>query len=126
MPYVFRFLVNNVLEFSAPLETVRCSATTNGRRCGRIVCIGLPFCWQHLELRKHLKIMPSPINKMGLFAFNRSLQNDAIIFRRGEEICLYQGLLLTRDTLNEWYGEYTAPYAMVYNSDPEAVTDGAE
>jgi hypothetical protein len=63
---------------------------------------------------KHLKIAKSTIPNAGkgLFAANKNVPNDAIIFRKGQTIIDYRGEKIDEDELNERYGSYTAPYAV--------------
>ena len=56
------FFVNNKIAFECPINSVRCIAhNSNGARCKRRVCIGSPYCFGHLPMYLHLKIMTSTI-----------------------------------------------------------------
>ena len=111
----FKFFVNNEIAFECPINSVRCSAhNSNGARCKRRVCIGSPYCFGHLPMYLHLKIMPStiPHGGKGLFAFDKTKENNEIVFKKGTVICEYGGEFITYDELDDRYGDYTGPYAM--------------
>lgn len=88
MPYKFRFFVKDNLLFSSKLKCERCTGKKkNGDQCLKSVCIGLPYCYQHLKLMK-LRIGTSKIRNAGkgLFAYlpskkkqsNRKTQRNRI------------------------------------------------
>eukprot|EP01041_Mallomonas_annulata_P017839 gene17839-36492_t len=111
----FNFFVNNEIAFECPINSVRCSAhNSNGARCKRRVCIGSPYCFGHLPMYLHLKIMTStiPHGGKGLFAFDKTKENNEIVFKKGTVICEYGGEFITYDELDDRYGDYTGPYAM--------------
>ena len=122
MPYRFTFLIQNELEFSQELVCNRCEGLTKGgNRCNRRVCIGVPYCFQHLQSVLHLKIKPSNIPNAGkgLFALDKRLGTNAVVFRHNprnqylsDEICNYSGEITSLDTLETRYGDPTAPYAI--------------
>ena len=121
MPYVFTFYDNadpaNPHTFQINLECKRCvhlNPATNAL-CKRTVCIGLDLCFQHLELDKHLKVKPSTINGAGkgLFAFDKKLNANAILFKKNQIICRYEGEFIDEDELVERYGDKTSPYGMI-------------
>jgi len=125
MPYKFKFLINNILHFSCNLQCVRCTAqTTNGRRCKLTTCIGTPYCWNHLLSLKKLRVKPStnPRAGRGLFAQSRHLGEDDIVFRNGDVIIEYDGEIVNDNTLDDRYGDYTAPYALKQG---DHIEDGA-
>jgi len=115
MVYRFRFFVHNDIYFMGQLECARCIAISkNGNECRRKVCIGMPYCWQHLLSVKHLKIKPSTEEDAGkgLFAINPQQRQNAIVFQTNAEICNYYGEFIDLDTLENRYGDYTAPYTI--------------
>ena len=62
----FKFFINNEVAFECPINSARCIAhNANGTRCKRRVCIGTPYCFSHLPIYLHLKIMPSTIPQAG-------------------------------------------------------------
>ena len=129
MPYYFKFYIHDNLHFIASLHCHRCiGIARNGSRCRRKVCIGLPFCFQHLESTLHLKIKPStiPNSGKGLYAINKRMRPNAVIFYADAEICRYYGEIVNSNTLNRRYTrEYTAPYGVTINSSSDRYEDGA-
>lgn len=114
MPYKFIFNIDHDIYFEAMLESERCVAhNLNGQRCSRNVCIGINLCWSHLLKYKHLKIKTSTIPNAGkgLFAEDKSLAPDAVVFSEGDLIADYIGERIDRDTLIQRYAKHTAPYA---------------
>jgi len=108
--YVF-----NMGTFEGRLKCNLCAhnfANDNDRKCKAKVCIGVPYCWQHLRIRHHLRIKASEYGK-GLFAEHPKREHDhEICFNKNDIICPYIGESLTRAQLNGRYGEETAPYAV--------------
>jgi len=131
MPYVFSLTnYNPYHHFEINLKTERCFYTNpqTRNRCNRNVCIGLDLCWQHLEKVQHLKIKPSEIEYAGkgLYAYNKTLQPNAIVFNKGDFICRYYGEILTKRQLDERYpGDITAPYVATIN-DNKFIDDAGE
>lgn len=116
MPYVFNYRGDSGTKFSCDLICERCAGKLKtGTRCTRTVCIGLPFCWQHLMTCKDdmhgLKIKKSPIAGKGLFAWSKEGRRD-IVYKPGETITLYEGERLTQAQLTKRFGDDTAPYAI--------------
>ena len=116
-----------------PLQCIRCIAIkTKGGRCGRRVCVGLPFCPVHMRRELSLSVKPSTIDGIpvgkGVFADRPGLV-DNIVFPRGWIIVEYTGERLTNTQLNQRYiGETTAPYAYSntsHNSQQTLSVDGA-
>jgi hypothetical protein len=121
MPYAFQFRQDGVLVFTGRLQCSQCTATNATaphNRCRRHVCIGLPYCPTHLTTLLHLKIAPStiPNSGKGLFAFDRTVGPNTVIFRPGDTICEYHGELITRAQADNRYGPFTAPYAVSITS----------
>lgn len=113
MPYKFTFDdPDGATRFACYLECAQCTATLDaGRRCLRKVCLGLPFCWQHLRSRKHLIIKDSPLQGKGLFAWAPG-NDDSIVFRKGDPIISYDGEQTSEVQKHQRYGHATAPYAL--------------
>ena len=117
MPYKFKFKINDMIYFESNLTCLRCIGhNKNGRECSRKVCIGVPYCFQHLQSVKHLKIKVStiPAYGKGLFVWDNQKGNDEIIFKKGDIIINYVGEHINFNTLENRYGEYTGPYVMYF------------
>ena len=118
MPYYFKFYDNERdprPSFTCALDSERCiGQNKNGQRCSRKCIIGTPYCWTHLLSKHHLRILPSTIANAGkgLFVVDKKQPEGAVIFRTGETVCPYGGDLIDKDTINERYGENTAPYGI--------------
>lgn len=116
MPYQFQYYPT---EFQCNLKKERCVGhTKTGNRCKRNVCIGLDYCFSHLQIDKHLKIKASTIPNAGkgLFALNKQLPENAIVFRKGNLIIDYNGDNINSNQLHNRYGDDTAPYAVQVNN----------
>lgn len=112
MVYTFKFYVNNQLYFASRMKKQECIAKTKkGTQCRHIVNIGQPFCYQHITSSMNLKIKPStlPNGGKGLFAWS---PQTPFVFDKDDIICEYDGEFISRSTLDNRYGEYTAPYAI--------------
>jgi len=121
MPYQFTFEdEENDHEFSCKFNSKRCEyiKPANGQRCKNKVVFGLPLCHCHLLSQRHLKIAASTIKNAGkgLFALNKALPEDAIIFKKGQKIIEYIGEPINLEELNERYQDRTAPYAIGINA----------
>ena len=105
--------------FDAPIETCQCAQIKDdGLRCKRRVCIGMPYCYMHLKFKHFLCIKQSsiPNSGMGVFACNQKLPEGAIIFKKNERICYYDGEIISKEVLEDRYTkDYTAPYALEIN-----------
>lgn len=104
-------------QFHCGLQCDQCAALTRaGSRCKRRVCVGLPYCFMHLPIYLNLKILESklPNAGKGLFAYDPTKHENEVVFRSGDVIADYDGEELTRQALDERYGQYTAPYAVSY------------
>ena len=115
MPYIFEFKINHRIVFRAPLITKRCICdSSTGQRCNNKTVIGSPYCWIHLMNIKHLRIKESNIRNAGkgLFVMDRTAEDNAIIFHRGETIIFYHGEIINRDELERRYRNKTAPYGI--------------
>jgi hypothetical protein len=123
-------MINNHLHFSGDLERKRCIGhNKSGQRCKRYVCIGLPYCFTHSLEHFQLKIRPSTIAHAGkgLFACsnNKNARANAVIFLPNRVICQYTGQVITRDELENRYGDYTGPYAVQLQINNGTVIDSA-
>lgn len=119
MPYKFVFKVGNNEYFSANVESFQCQEQTRaGHQCTRTTVIGSPYCYTHLLYIHRLRIKKSTIPNAGkgLFAMTGRPGNE-ILFREEDTICEYHGEVIDKDTLDERYGEFTAPYAVEVNED---------
>lgn len=118
MPTYFHFHSPNT-HFDEQLDTYQCSHTQNNRRCKNRVCIGLSMCWIHTRFNLHIKVTNSKIHNagVGLFAFDNKQADNAIIFRKGDKICDYNGEIIDEAELHRRYGDKTAPYAIQINTD---------
>jgi hypothetical protein len=117
MPYIFTYYnPDNSIRFQHQLATERCIGTSKtNQRCRRLVTIGINQCFQHMS---NLKIKSSMIDNAGkgLFAYNKSRPNDAILFKPNDKIVDYLGDRIDNNELNQRYGDHTAPYALKINN----------
>ena len=128
MPYQFSFYDQQGLKFRENLRSFHCSATNDtGTHCHNISVIGEHYCWIHLLWKKHLRIKPSNIQGAGkgVFAVNKRLPDNAVIFQKGQTILNYDGEEINRHTLEQRYGNNTAPYAVQVNRQRDIYEDGA-
>jgi len=72
------------------------------------------MCWSHLLQIKHLRVKNSliPNAGKGLFALNKKLPDNNVIFRRGDLILDYGGEILDTEQIVDRYDDRTAPYAI--------------
>ena len=114
----FHFHTPDGDNFDAELETHRCRANSkaSGTRCKNRVTIGLSTCWQHTMSQKFLQIRTSTIEGAGdgLFVRRMGAQDDRtiVVFKAGDVICQYNGEIISQQTLEERYGDNTAPYGV--------------
>ena len=104
-------------DFDQPLDTVRCTASSkgSGNRCKNRVTIGLSTCWQHTLSQKFLQVKTSTIPNAGdgLFARKGPIDDRSIVvFKSGDVICQYNGEMISQQTLESRYGQFTAPYGV--------------
>lgn len=123
MVLTFNFKDNDTnKQFSCELKCKRCAAIVkNGRQCGRTVCIGLPYCWYHLQQKEDIKIKEGRHGK-GVFAWDKSNSNrrgahvdNKTVFRAGDKITEYTGEKISKRQVDERYGPgdtVTAPYGL--------------
>lgn len=84
-----------------------------------MVCIGLPYCWQHSEIKLRLRIADSTIPNAGkgLFAHDPSAAKGKPVFRKGDIIVSYTGEKVSRKDFNRRYpGDITAAYALAHRN----------
>lgn len=124
MPMRFRFYEKDGDEVhllhQAILKSTHCEAhTKKGTRCKRLCIVGFEYCPSHLELIKHLKIKKSTMEGAGkgLFAYDKSKDENEIIFKKNERIVDYNGKRKTQEQIDNEYKNYTAPYAIAYSQD---------
>lgn len=106
--------------FECNMECMRCVEKTGNRRCRRKSCYTLPYCWQHLKLRAHLRVGRTTLVDpetgtrfpfRGLFACNAKTPGR-VVFKNGDIITPYVGEVVSADELEERYpGNDVAPYA---------------
>ena len=124
MYFHFRDATDDI-SWDGKMRTERCHFTTNsGQRCKRHIIIGLDCCFQHREKKYHVKVQPSTIPNAGSGLFATDQTNDnAVVFHKGDKIVPYKGELVNGETIEERYGDKTAPYGLHLNRD--RFTDGA-
>ncbi len=131
MPKKFKFYMpdEELPHFTCNVVSVTCkSKKKNGENCRNKTQMSLPYCWQHLLSEKKLRIKESSIPGAGkgLFAVDKNADDDAIIFHTNDRIVDYVGEKINQETLNNRYGQYTAPYALETKvSNPKAYIDPA-
>lgn len=102
-------------KFSCPVQCQRCEErNANGRRCKNTVCIGVPYCWLHLQNKHHLKIKDSTIPGAGkgVFAWDPKKPAGAYVFPHGKDVIKYGGEPITNAEKNRRYRDKTGPYAI--------------
>lgn len=113
MGYKFEFKDGPTKKFSCDLKCQQCEAhNSNGERCKRTVCIGVPYCWTHLQKKEHLKIKNTENYGKGVFAWDPKKPAGAIVIRKGQKITRYSGEKIDVRTLDKRYGDKTAPYGL--------------
>ena len=117
MGYKFYFYISDNLFFEADVQCMQCKGKSkNGNQCKRRVCIGTPFCWQHLASEKKLKIKTSNIRDAGKGIFGWDPKNmNKVLFKKGQKIIEYAGELINLQELNRRYSDQTAPYGIEIN-----------
>ena len=111
-------------DFKCKLRSIKCCALKkDGKPCTRNVIQGIFCCFQHVSNIFNIRIDKSGIvfqghTMNGLFACDMSKGSNAIVFRKGEEICPYFGEVLTKAQLDERYpGDVTAAYTLQISPD---------
>jgi histone-lysine N-methyltransferase EZH2 len=106
------------------MVTEQCAAMTKaGTRCKCKVVIGLPYCHLHRGAKEHLKIAPShiPHGGKGLFAADKTLAADAIVFRKNDTVAPYDGEHIDGETVNSRYGGGNPSYVVGTNHKNEFI-----
>jgi hypothetical protein len=106
--------------FSCHLECSRCEhLNSNGQRCRRTVCFGIPVCWQHTRAQYGVRTGTSTIPGAGkgLFAMKA--------FAIDDWICPYVGESITDACSDLRYGQGTAPYSTAANDQGTQHLDSA-
>jgi hypothetical protein len=125
MPHYFHFKIddprgNLIHILNEPLQSMQCDYVIprTGQQCRRQCVIGLPCCHSHLSLVYKVKIGPStlPGAGKGLFVYDKTKGDRAVVFRNNEDICPYFGDVITRDELEARYQDKTAPYGFLLNN----------
>lgn len=116
MPYFFEFLIDRRTFFSCPLKCVQCTAKTKrGTRCQRRVCMGTPYCHNHMMSELKVRVLQSNIAGAGkgLFAMLPNTDDRVLVFAEGDTIVDYRGETVTEAELDRRYSaDRTAPYAI--------------
>ena len=114
MPYQFQFYVDDNVHFECTLNSVQCTGRVkNGSRCKRKCIVPFEYCPVHLKNNLNLVVKTSTIPNAGKGVFAHGEPN-AIIFRKDDRICSYDGQILTTQEIDDRYtdGPLTAPYAV--------------
>lgn len=120
MPFRFIFHIDDEHVFEAHLISAQCVANCkSGRRCLHRVVIGLPYCYVHLLTIKHLRIKKSNIPNagLGLFVEDKTKAIGDVIYKKDSIIAEYTGQIINKQTLEDRYGNKTAPYALRVSDD---------
>lgn len=126
MKYFHFHVPSSNIDFNHPIMAQQCEQIKDdGERCKKRVAQGCPYCFLHLKYKHFLCIKPSTIEQAGLgvFVCNIKENNDFIVYRKNQKICPFDGEVITKEVLDDRYGEYTAPYAIEIHND--MVEDGA-
>ena len=97
------------------LQSTPCSAHTASGPCKNRAVHTATICWVHLLQRNHLRVRDSEYGK-GLFAQQQGLGPRDPVFKKDQTIIHYGGQEITLKTLEERYGNHTAPYAVIKRS----------
>ncbi len=110
---------SKIIQFKCPVKCGRCEYYFNTRRrCKRRVCIGYPYCFQHLPKVMKLKTKESKVlkdlglpNNKGIYASGKN-----IVFKAGDKIADYNAEKINMKELEKRYdyGEHdnTGPYVI--------------
>lgn len=102
--------------FDGELKSEQCQHLINDVQCRKRCLIGLSICWLHLLLQHNLRIKTSTIPNagLGLFAIKTNTPDDdrQIVFRIGDQICPYNGQILTLNQHLDRYAQEAAPYSV--------------
>ena len=116
-----------VHRFEGNLERRRCIGVTDGEQCHRWISIGLPYCAPHMVTEAHLRVQPSliPDAGKGLFAYDPSQPEGALVFERHALICMYGGEIIDEEERFRRYRHGTAPYGCLANGNRMLFEDAA-
>ena len=131
---------NGGVQFICNIQCKQC-AYKNPRtkeRCNRTVCIGLPYCWQHMRKKLNLRYTDSVIipGIKGLFAWDSTTNGEGsrVIFNAGQTVVQYKGQRLSHKRMNKRYDyksedkkqfDPTAPYAIGFILNNKQVSNDA-
>ena len=95
--------------YTCKLHQTKCHA----ENCLKWVDIGYPYCKRHLKTKLHLKLLEStvPGAGQGVFAWGPDMPKK-VVFKKGDEVCKYEGEVITQTELDKRYSFLTATYAM--------------
>jgi hypothetical protein len=120
MPYYFSFYNDNEERiFYEKLKTRQCIGhNVKGKRCKRKCTIGFEYCPLHLEANLKLKVKKSQIQNAGkgLYAYDKTKEDDEIVFKKNDKICTYNGEVIDNETRYRRYHDYTSPYGIMLNN----------
>ena len=111
------------VQFQCPLKCGQCRyrIEKENRRCKRRVCIGFPYCYQHLPKKMGIQIKKSEalasigINSKGLYATRD--------FKKGEEIAPYNAPKISSNRASGRY-DYCKRGKLLNNTVPYGMGDG--
>ena len=122
------------------LKNMQCIAICkSGDQCSRKTTYTLPYCFQHLKSKRHLRIgrtlLINPKTKRryrfrGLFACGKGFK-DNVIFKKDDIIIPYVGEKTTEEKINKEYDqknqqyEHTVPYGIHKTKNGKTVFDAA-
>jgi len=114
---IFKFYEpdKKTVRFEGELEKRQCLYTNeNDEQCKNICCIPIEYCHTHLPEVLHVQVRNSKIKNAGkgLFAFDKRLDNNSIVFNKNQKICDYVGELITPRELERRYGTQTSIYGV--------------
>ena len=112
---MFQFKIDGEIAFEGRLQSTPCSAHTASGPCKNRAVHTATICWVHLLQRNHLRVRDSEYGK-GLFAQQQGLGPRDPVFKKDQTIIHYGGQEITLKTLEERYGNHTAPYAVIKRS----------
>jgi len=98
----------------------RCIAINenSGKQCGRRTCMS-QYCWQHLKIKKGLKIDDSklPNAGLGLFAVKKRKRSRDPVFEKNDKIDTYVGKVLNDRQTKKSNSPYIAALKKNHNID---------
>ena len=108
--------LRSLANFDGELKSEQCQHIINDVQCRKRCLIGLSICWIHLLLEYNLRIKTSTIPNagLGLFAIikNTPDHDQQIVFRKDDQICPYNGQILTLNQHLNRYAKESAPYSV--------------